>query len=679
METITDQMQGSAALQLAISQGWNWKNGTEPNIELETCPYCKHSGFGHFYLEAHGTDDPKKNRDGLHMCQRCGKSGNLYALRNLLGLASHNFSSTKDEGSGYANVDRLPDVQACHEYLMQDAAAIEYLTVTRGLSTDILERMKIGLTTHYFKNQGEVRAIVFPYLVNGNCVFAHYRTLPDMDNPDKVQKAFASPKGWEATLYNGEILRDGLKDVIFVEGEMDTLVGLDHGIENLCGVPGANIKKAEWLDTLDRLGIERVYIMYDADKVGQKAAQVLASRIGLDRCWKITLPMFKIDDGDLGSRFGKDLNEWFLHGGGTLEAFEQLKADAKQFDVDGVADSGSALDEFEDELDQKGSGQKYSTPWPSLSRIVRFDTGDVIDILAPEKIGKTTFGLNLIEYMVDTYGEDGVIICLEMTRARLARKWLCHKTLIADSLATSKEEEDALTARFKAEIPHIKDVAANRDGNLYFCYPSFTTCEDIYALMIECIRRYGVKWIMFDNVQLLCDLTLGNRNRTQHLSEISKRLAKITKDNRIQMIRILQPHRIGEGKVATSNSVDGSSQIPKDSDCTIVLNRANLHDVTKDTLNEGGYVQTEGTFTPEMHVAVPLSRYSVGGSTTLYIIGATSTVCEVGEAQIAAMNAKIKDHAKKGAWQNAIGSLATFTALPPLPEPLVIVPGEITP
>lgn len=678
MGTITDQMQGSAALQLIISQGWNWKNGTAPNVELETCPYCKHSGFGHFYIETHGIDDPKKSRDGLHMCQRCGKSGNLYALRTLLGIANSQFGSTKEAATGYAKIDRLPDVDACHEHLMQDGAALEYLTIKRGLSLDIIQKMKIGLVEkQYFKNQGEIRALVFPYLVNGNCIFAHYRSLPDLDNPDKVQKAFASPKGWDATLYNGEILREGLKEVIFVEGEMDTLIGLDHGIANLCGVPGANIKKAEWLDTLDRLGIERIYIMYDDDKVGQKAAQVLASRIGLDRCWKIVLPSFKIDDGDLGSRFGKDLNEWFLYGNGSLEAFEQLKLDAKQFDVDGVSDAGSALDEFEDELDEKGSGQKYVTPWPSLSRILRFDTGDVIDILAPEKIGKTTFGMNLIEFMVDTYGEDGVIICLEMTRARLARKWLCHKTLIADTLATSKEEEEALTARFKAEIPHIKDIAANRDGNLYFCYPSFTTTDDIYALMAECIRRYGVKWIMFDNLQLLCDLTLNGRNRTEHLSGISKRLTKIAKDNRIQMIRILQPHRIGEGKVATSNSVDGASQIPKDCDCIIVLNRASLHEVNKDILNEGGYIQTEGTFSPEMHVAVPLSRYSVGGSTTLYIIGATSTVCEVAEAQIAAMNAKLKENTKNGSWKNALATLTTFTNPPT--EPLPIVQGEITP
>ena len=47
---------------------------------------------------------------------------------------------------------------------------------------------------------GKVKALVYPYLVNGNCVFVHYRTLPDMAHPGKVPKAFNSPRGWKPPL-----------------------------------------------------------------------------------------------------------------------------------------------------------------------------------------------------------------------------------------------------------------------------------------------------------------------------------------------------------------------------------------------------------------------------------------------------------------------------------------------
>lgn len=655
--SITDAMQGSPALQLIISQGWDWRNGTQPNIELETCPYCKKGGFGHFYLEIHGLQDEQANRDGLHYCQRCGKSGNLYALRTHLGLANPSVDSTKAWGAKHAKTDPLPDPESCHQALLADPDALYYLETVRGLSSGVLAQMKVGLKDkHYFKGQGEIKAIVFPYLMNGNCVYAHYRSLPDVHEPGKIPKLFNSPKGWDAVLYNSGIIRDGMKEIIFVEGEMDTLSLLDNGIDNVVGVPGANIRKAEWLEQLDKLELDRIYILYDSDKVGQRAAQALASKIGIERCWKIVLPSFVFTDDEGKLKEGKDINEWFRYGGGTIEAFQKLKEDAEQFDVDGVTSAIDALDEFEEELEGKGSGQKYETPWPSLSKIIRFDEGDVIDIIAEEKIGKTTFGLNLMEFVVDRYGEDGVIICLEMTRARLARKWLSHKTRIPDSLATTKEEDDELTKQFKTAIPILKGLAANRDGNLYFCYPKFRTVDDIYKLMIDCIRRYGVKWIMFDNLQLLCDRTLGNQNRTQHLSSISKSLQTIAKEYNIQMVRILQPHRIAAGKLATTDDVDGSSQVAKDCDCMIALNRARIGEITKDVLEDGGYIHSVGTFSNDLLVNVGLSRYSAGGKTTLYYDGACSSVYELTQGKIEEMNAKIKQFAQ-GSWGNVMASL----------------------
>jgi hypothetical protein len=180
---------------------------------------------------------------------------------------------------------------------------------------------------------------------------------------------------------------------------------------------------------------------------------------------------------------------------------------------------------------------------------------------------------------------------------------------------------------------------ANREGELLFCYPNYQTEEDMYKLIIDIIRRYGAKWIMVDNIQLLSDTTIKGKNRTQHLSEISKRIAKIGKDYSCQMVRLLQPHRIAENKLATSDSVDGASQVAKDCDAMLVINRNKVGEITKETLAQGGFIQTEGSFGPEMLVTAGLSRYSAGGSTTVYFNGATSTVCKLTEGKIAAMMA----------------------------------------
>ena len=55
-----------------------------------------------------------------------------------------------------------------------------------------------------------------------------------------------------------------LHEVVFVEGEFNAITLLNVGIKDVVGVPGANIKKAAWIETLDRLGDGlKKYIMYD--------------------------------------------------------------------------------------------------------------------------------------------------------------------------------------------------------------------------------------------------------------------------------------------------------------------------------------------------------------------------------------------------------------------------------
>jgi replicative DNA helicase/5S rRNA maturation endonuclease (ribonuclease M5) len=472
-----------------------------------------------------------------------------------------------------------------------------------------------------------------------------------MDNPGKVPKAFSSPLGWPVPLYNQEVLhKDGLKEIVMVEGEANCISAMDHGFADICGVPGANFKKAEWIDTLDKLELEKIYICYDKDKVGQKAAQTLAARIGIEKCWKITLPDFTVTKDDGTTRLGKDLNEYFTVGGGTAESFAKLKEEAVLFDVDGVASSKDSLSEFMDELDGKtGLEPKYKSPWPSQNKLVGFDEGDVIDILAPEKVGKTTYAMNLMEHMCSTYGEDGVFICLEMTRAKMARKWVAHKAQIADNLPKSPEESAELLQKFKTAVPKLQAEVAGREGDFYFCYPKYKDCEELYKLIRDCIRRYGVKWIALDNIQRMADTTPrgAGRNRTEHLSEISKVLSQIAKDYNVQIIRILQPNRIQGNGMVTTDNVDGSSQIAKDCDCMLTLHRPrisnnNQADAAQFALG-GAPMEEEATFSDRMLMTVGLSRYSSGGRCELHYDGAMSTVREL-EDQQKAMIAAMANH-----------------------------------
>jgi twinkle protein len=671
------QVDGSAALQFVQSQGWTYHEEGPNDIRLNKCPYCKSESRSPLKIEIHGAGDEQKSRDGLHICHSCGRSGRLADLKQHLGITIPTVFSQKDFLSGEKKIEELPDVEECHQALLADEDAMDYLMNGRGFSREIIERTKLGIVAErFFREAGKVKALIYPYLVNGQCVFAHYRTLPNMAHPGKVPKAFNSPRGWEPPLYNGEVLRPGIKEVFFVEGEANTIAAMDKGVEDICGVPGANFKKAEWLETLDKLeSLEKIYICYDMDRPGQRAAQVLASRIGIERCWKIKLPEFDVttDSGEV--RKGKDLNEWFTQGNGTAEEFEKLKEAAELFDVDGVASTKDAVTEFYEELLGKGSVEpKYKTQFPDLNKLVGFDPGDVIDIIAPEKIGKTTFAMNLVEHMVNVYGEDGVIICLEMTKAKLARKWISHKAQIADNIPNTPEEAKALFQEFMDARPMVEQIAANREGELFFCLPKYKTTDDIYNLIRQIIRRYGVKWICLDNLQRLADTTPTpqGKNRSTHLSEISKVLSQLAKEFDVQIIRILQPHRVAEGKIATSDNIDGSAQIAKDCDCNISLHRQRIGETNADKVDEMIGVEQSASFDDKTLVSVGLSRYSGGGRCWLVYDGARSTFNEFSSGAQALINKELNKDVGYSAIDKSLG-IPPKSAMPSSPES-----GEIT-
>ena len=629
-QAIPLELSKSKAFKLVLSQGWNWQGPAGGQIQVETCPFCKKKDFK-LYIAV--SDPEESSRDGLFMCHHgtCQKTGNLRVLEEALGLRIAGVDSRAEWAGKQDKQDALPDADMCHANLLGDAEAMDYLLSVRGFSNEIITRQKLGLKDKvYFNKAGETRALVIPYLsVEGNVIYAKYRTLPP------AEKDFSCPRGWDAELYNAPALHDECTEIIMVEGEADALSLMSHGVENVVGVPGAGVRKASWIEVLDRVN-PKVYIMYDTDQAGTKGAQELASRIGIEKCLKINLP-----------KGVKDINAYF-QGGGTVEGFEDMKKHAVLFDVTGVTSSKDALQQLEDELNGKVDlAPTYVTPWPELNKLVGFEDGDVIDIVAPEKVGKTTFGLNLLDHMVKTYGEDGLLVCLEMTQARLARKWVSLVTNFEDKITEpGTAESKAKLAELKLAVVNAREIQRSRGADLYFAYPQLVKePEDVFKLIRDCIRRYGVKWVMFDNVQRLCDDTLKNQgHRTVHMSQISKQFAKIAKDYRIKLIRILQPKRIEKGQIITTNDVDGSSQVAKDCDSMITMWRSVLGEMKKSEYEEEsvGFAETVQSFDPKTKLTVGLSRYSSGGSCYVYCDGARSQFRSYSEEQKAQLNANLQ-------------------------------------
>jgi replicative DNA helicase len=219
-----------------------------------------------------------------------------------------------------------------------------------------------------------------------------------------------------------------------------------------------------------------------------------------------------------------------------------------------------------------------------------------------------------------------------MERKRLAKKWISMVTGWEESFAIPGSEEAKHNLEdFKVAIGKARNIQNMRTADLYFAYPQqIKAPEDIYKLITDCIRRYDVKFIMFDNLQLLCDLIIGSRQgqRTVLLSQISKGLARIAKDHGKVMIRIVQPKQLEKGATIESRDVDGSSQIEKDCDCQLLMWRKVLGTKTQSAYEEEtkGQEESSEVFDSLTRITVALSRYSSGGKCWLTFDGAKSQV-----------------------------------------------------
>lgn len=577
----------------------------EDQLLIKICPF--NHCIDHLYVAKGG------NKDGLFDCKKCGEAGHLTKLMAAYGDRNDGILSMR----GSSDREPLPNVEAAHSALMEDGDVLEYL-VGRGYNMATIQRQKIGiLPRHYMKDCGEVKVLVIPHINNGNVVWAKYRTIPP------TQKQFGSPKGHDATLYNEQVITKEMPELILVEGEGNVLSFMSNGVDYVVGVPGANTKKMEWITKLDELKPQRMYILYDSDRVGQRAAQEIAQRIGLEKVLKIVLPPFKKEDGTPG----KDINEWF-QAGHTLAEFEELKENAKQFDVVGVQNVVQTLDDLEAQILEHGCLKPtFTTPWKALdNKLGGCEPGDMIDIIAEGKVGKTTLVMNWLDFYV-AQGHTAFLYCLDMQNARMGRKWVSYITQTDDTPGQSQITVE--TVRL------AKRVAAEREGEFLFGTNKVSKAEEAYETIRQVVRRYGAKFVCFDNLQALCDLTLKSEGaRTIHMSQISKNFKALAMELGIVMFLIIQPHQVKEDQIVSNRNVDGSSQVEKDCDAMIAGHRNKKMQLKRSDTESIPFVDEINAFEPTLYLNVCISRFAPGGITTLKFDGATSTVREFDGAEM---------------------------------------------
>jgi replicative DNA helicase len=333
-------------------------------------------------------------------------------------------------------------------------------------------------------------------------------------------------------------------------------------------------------------------IVYDSDEKGQKGARSLAKRFGYNRCYNVELPE------------GQDVNDFFNNGHDIFD-FQKLVQEAHKFDLPGVISINTAIDllQRENSLNEAESG--LLTPWDNVNRIIKgFNPGDLIILSAPPKTGKTTWALNI---STDSafYGNPILFYCLEMRAERLVKK-IIQSHYRRENLS----DED------------IRSAGKSFTGlPLYFAY-SFKKqkLEDVLNLIREAIKRYDLKFVVFDNLHFLIR-SISNVN--EELGQAVQGFKLLAEEMEIPIMAIAQPRKrdlSGRDEVMRAEDIKYSNAIHADCDQMIILHRKRVASKAKEVDSDGFTAKTEA-LDPVTLVRVEAHRYGAGGETLLYFHG----------------------------------------------------------
>lgn len=178
----------------------------------------------------------------------------------------------------------------------------------RGLTDETIAAFKIGEQLVGGKSYA-----VFPYLRDGELVNAKYRNVAD-------KKDMRQEGGAEPCLFGWHLIDPKCRRVAIAEGEIDAMTLHQMRIPALSVNAGAG--NHQWIENdWERLNrFSEILVCFDNDEAGQKGAQEVVRRLGMDRCKVV--------------KFGaKDANEWLMAGADASDFDESVQA-SKPLDPD---------------------------------------------------------------------------------------------------------------------------------------------------------------------------------------------------------------------------------------------------------------------------------------------------------------------------------------------------------
>lgn len=359
------------------------------------CPQCSHkrvkSDEPCLNISFDRTDDKTGKKVHLWNCHHCKFRGAVFPDGAPSGGDDFVEFSRRSYKKPTINLD---------DYELTDEV-IEWFA-KRGISEQTLIKCGIVAGETKFGRDGDFEdAILFPFYKNGELVNIQYRSLNG--------KKFKSLSGCELIYYgfddvvmNNYVATDTL---VVVEGPIDKVALRECGYPFVWSVPNGSPFEPEGEPPVKNPNlnfhndpdaqfvlsrVKKIVYFGDNDHQGRRLVQELATRSGIEKCYRVIHPPECKDADDVLRKLGKEK---------VIECIEN----AQRFPIDGVVTIDQIIPELIT-LYEHGQDGGLSTGFPNLDEIFRVGQGRLIVTTGVPESGKSRYLANLIINLAKLHG-----------------------------------------------------------------------------------------------------------------------------------------------------------------------------------------------------------------------------------------------------------------------------------
>ncbi len=387
--------------------------------------------------------------------------------------------------------------------------------------------------------------IYFVYTLNGEPVRWKARGIKDKKSQftspmtDEEKESFKMP-------FFSQSKAPWCSYLVITEGELDSVVLSQLGVPNCVSLPnGASSVEKTFRNNYEFLQqFDTIYIAFDMDEQGEKAAEKALSMLSPQKFRRICFPC-------------KDANDWIMQNPEvSINDFENLMANARKVEDTCIKNMHGLPDRY-----FKAVNLGISSGWYSIDQLLGgIRVGEVTVVSADTGSGKSTFCMNLMKNLSDR-GQGIWINSYEMSPEMVVRKFA---SLILKTRMKFREfTEDEVKAFNKYLISrkcYINDVNNKVD-------------IDILRKQFEMASLvYDVKYILLDHLDYI--YANGKKKTTlENIDEAVRAIHSLAMEFQVGVILVVHPTKTLDGKEVTMSDLKGSSSIKQYADNILIVTR----------------------------------------------------------------------------------------------------------